>query len=119
MDRHKAKPKSVKLTRAKTLEEATQDAQDSEALQSSGAAPVLLEDIFNFSDSFFDEMPINTTAPDANADPIPLPCLATDCSDCATLIKQQHADTSLATVRQLADKQMRGYECIDGLLVQM
>ena len=113
----KAKPKSVKLMRAKALEEATQDAQDSEALQSSGASPVLLEDIFNFSDSFFDEMPINATAPDDTADPVPLPSLATDCSDRATLIKQQHADTSLATVQQLADKQMRGYEYVNGLLV--
>ena len=46
-----------------------------------------------------------------------LPSLTVDCSDRFLLVKQQTEDPYLGTVRQLAEKQERGYRFLDGVIV--
>jgi len=112
-----ASSKSVKLTRAQANFESAQETNNQVDLEASGASPHLLTDIFNFSSEFFDEQPINATSMSPESVTLPLPTVTEDPSDKELLITQQKSDPSLNVIRQLADKQERGYEYANGVLV--
>ena len=109
--------KTIKLTRAQAVAELEKSATDEVNLQASGDSPHLLQDIFDFSDSFFEEDPVNATASVNCNLPLPTPAVISDSSDRALLVEQQQSDPSLASITQLADKQERSYAYVNGLLV--
>ena len=88
----------------------------------SEAEPVQLDDIFDFSDSFFDQDPVPTpveecsTLPEGSVVEIPLPCL-NDC-DSDSLVREQQADVSLKPLFLLAQKNEKGYAIENQILVQ-
>ena len=111
--------KCVKLTRAQASAEKIQEEKDKLSLEASGASPHLISDIFNFSDEFFSEDPVNATSPLKDTDTLVLPTLTEDMSDRALLIDQQKTDSSLQTIRQLAERQERGYGFLNGVLIHI
>ena len=109
----------MKLTRAQASAEKIQEEKDKLSLEASGASPHLISDIFNFSHEFFSEDPLNVTSPLKDTDTLVLPTITEDMSDRALLIDQQKTDSSLQTIRQLAERQERGYGFFNGVLIHI
>ena len=107
----------VKLTRAQANAEITQEDKDKLSLEASGASTHFISDIFNFSDEVFGEDPVNTTSLIHATETFALPTITEDPSDRLLLIDQQKTDSTLHTIRQLAERQERGYSFLNGVLV--
>ena len=104
---------SVRATRAQVSKERVEDEQNVLASAQSECDPLPLSEIFDISDSFFEQDPLPTpieecsTLPEGCVVDVPLPTLVD--SDCNTLIQEQQADVTLKPLWQLALKKERGY----------
>ena len=120
----------VRATRAQKVKEQLEEEQLEEeqnvvALEQKVCDPLPLSDILDFPDSYFEDDPVPTPVEELSTWPkygnvmeSRLPDLGKDGAGVACLVKEQQADSSLVKALSLARKAEKGYDFIDGILVQ-
>ena len=110
----------VRLTRAQAAKERAQEEEDVLVSAESESTPVLLEDVFDFPDSYFEPDVVATPVDDLNSDVVlgdelPLP----EVRDCDThkLVKEQEDDPTLAKCLKLGLAEEKGYGFANKVLV--
>ena len=115
----------VRVTRAQELKDKLEDEKNVVAAAQTESDPLPLSDILDFPDSYFKDDPVPTPVEELSAWPkggkvseIPLPGLGRDGTGMSGLGDEQLADGSLEKVMSLARKAEKGYDFVDGILVQ-
>ena len=107
---------AIRVTRAQSKLNQAELAADEKASEQSEGQPLILSDIFDFPESYFEEEPSPTpveawsTLPAVSALEVPLPCLSECVADREALIQ------SLLALGQQCD---RGYCFVQGILVHI
>ena len=116
---------AIRVTRDQSKLNQAELAADEEASEQSEGQPLILSDIFDFPESYFEEEPSPTpveawsTLPAVSALEVPLPCLSVCVADREALIVEQQADPSLQSLLALGLQCDRGYCFIQGILVHI
>ena len=115
----------VRNTRSQVKREILEEKEDALASAQADNDPLPLSEILDFPDSYFEEDPVPTPVSELSTWPegeevcdIPLPNMGRNVSDVSKLVKEQQADVSLQKLLVLGKNSEKGYEFVEGILVQ-